>query len=178
MGSCDFEDEDSMSGFLRFCRTIRYTPPISIELIVQSTVSTPRRDVQEVLRPLRLLRNVRSFIVRESLKNELPDNIRLRDVQIPSRKFYVDLEARTSFKQELSELVRGNTPVEFLTDMHNCLVSYFIAFERYEKLRYSLKFSYVWKVEDNIPFDDAPDSDLVEICTNAQFKPVHTDLLQ
>jgi hypothetical protein len=54
------------------------------------------------------------------------------------------MHTQGTFITELGQLIEGNTPVEFSVEMHNCLVSYVVAFERYEKFKPVLKRRWAW----------------------------------
>jgi hypothetical protein len=67
--------------------------------------------------------------------------------------------------------------VEFLNDMHNCLISYFLAFERCEKLRTSMKGTYESSAPEYENWTVTHRScGLISLLEDLYFNPIHSDL--
>lgn len=116
----------------------------------------PSPHAQEILKPFHSLRNLESFVVRDATVSEIPG---VSDFVMQSSANLRDLmQAKATYDAELRELVEGNTPVEFLVEMHRCLVSYTVAFERYEAFRAVLNRKYGWDDILNYPTANRPSS--------------------
>jgi hypothetical protein len=85
-------------------------------------------DFKDVLRPLRLLRNIQGFNIREATILEVPRCVLGQHVNIPefwSQWLDPDLVL------ELKQLAVSNAPLQFATDMYPFLLDYTEAFEQY-----------------------------------------------
>jgi hypothetical protein len=147
LGNTKIKTGSSSGRLSSFCRTICYSPPKSMEILLGPVIERQAAffdppDLREMLKPFHSLRNLESFIVRDAAVPEMPY---CPDFDIGSSANLRSLiQAEATYGAELRELVEGNTPVEFLVEMHRCLVSYTVAFERYEAFRAVLNRKYGW----------------------------------
>jgi len=105
---------------------------------------------QKVLKPLHALRNLEQFILRDADVSEIPSFSELDLVAAAQLRGH--MQGEIAYGIELRTLVEDNTPIEFLVAMHHRLVSYTVAFERYEAFRHVLYRKYGW-VKDGIQRD-------------------------
>ncbi|KAB8296713.1 hypothetical protein EYC80_002133 [Monilinia laxa] len=130
---------------LDFCRTICANSPATLELLLLPCgLDDSQNDeysfecIDQVLKPLRMLRNLRKFTIDDACATDVPDIIRIStDKQLDKFKEDLDegfasgLEISADTKTEIQTLVTSQQPVDLLYNMHEALATYAQAFERY-----------------------------------------------
>jgi len=127
--------------FKYFCRLLAHSPSRILEILLipifRSGVMTRDR-----LKPLWRLRNIHRFNLSDASDVERAVDPRLVYVpsgsQVPSRppvRLLFQVLGCESLVSKLKHVTEGNSPVELLPQMYNCLVLYFASFERYGPFR-------------------------------------------
>jgi hypothetical protein len=129
--------------FKYLCRILAHLPPKSLEIsLVPTSNIWPEPRMREWLKPLRKLRNVDKFTLSDAPTIKItaspwePFAHIVSQFQVPHPMHLLSrVQGCHSLARELKHLVEGNSPVELLPEMYNCLVYYFASFERYELFR-------------------------------------------
>jgi hypothetical protein len=123
--------------FQSFCRsftTRSSTVPPSIEVLVipqgamYNSTTDDYLDISTVLEPLRLLRNLATFKLRDADIDEIAPNF--RESYLGGTEIISCLPEYGSLQQQLTELVTGNSPVKLIHEMYAALHQYSQSFER------------------------------------------------
>jgi hypothetical protein len=127
----------------KFCEGLRHAAPKSLEILVipdllhagweRIQVDWAKGSFEDMLEPLRLLRNIGSLI----LKSASPEDVKcLSHFKRDKSEYQVtdsDLPP-LSLEIPLRQLITGEAPVELLLNMYDCLFNYARSFERYDPL--------------------------------------------
>lgn len=168
-----------------FCRSICAKPPATLEVLLlppgldNSEDDTYFfNDCDILLDPLRMLRNLQRFDVKVACDSDLPDIIqsapdgvleRFEDPEDSEDDYWGISE---DLKMELQTLVTSQQPVDLLIMMHESLVTYAQAFERYPPYKIQMGL----RREDIINLDTR-DPEYCEFLEPRAFNPFSTPTL-
>ncbi|KAF7862583.1 hypothetical protein EAF04_007456 [Stromatinia cepivora] len=121
-----------------FCREIcnASLPPISLEILI-----IEKRSSIELVQALRILRNIGELSFANAKAADCPEFYGRHSDRISYRNMDDTLEAgfyhpiSVSLRVELKSLVTGNSPVDLLCNMNQCLLNYAKTYERYKPYR-------------------------------------------
>lgn len=149
---------------LDFCRTICAKPPATLELLLLPCGLDNSQNneysfecIDQVLKPLRMLRKLRKFTIDDACATDVPDIIQIStDDQLDKFKEGLDkdfasgLEISADTKTEIETLVTSHQPVDLLYNMHEALATYAQAFERYRpyKMQMGLRREDINEIDD------------------------------
>ncbi|APA11322.1 predicted protein [Sclerotinia sclerotiorum 1980 UF-70] len=131
---------DPVWCLIDFCLSISVQPPISIEVLIlpfgldySQNDNYAFSEYNDILAPLRLLRNLRECVIKEACATDVPDIIRLADDEIRKiiRAAVIACRIPKTFKSEIQTLVTSQEPIDLRHMMHKSLTTYAQAFERY-----------------------------------------------
>lgn len=153
-------------GFELFCRALSRNPPLSLTVVVAPASTEienysllPSDRYHQYLapdcyplsiatRPLRSLRSVRTFVIRNSRVGELPLVLRQKAKKRgpwPSHNIIARCPEDTvsaELAAELDTLVSGDSLVELISDIHLNLCKYAQSFERCEAFKKGMLYEY------------------------------------
>lgn len=123
-------------GFFELCRAISRGAPKHIEVaIVPKFIEygvTKWEAMEVALSPLRLLRNVETFMIRDTSPFEIPDTINQDEDVV---QFISAMDDYLVLEVNLILLAQGNDPVEKCFEMFGNLVRYAQAFEKIRRYK-------------------------------------------
>jgi hypothetical protein len=120
-------------SFLDFCRAICGKPPTSLEVAVirknveSGLVNSDYQTIETVLEPVRLLRSIERFQLRDTTPFEIPDDIDEDEDALEYPSHLDDLSAE--IEVELTLLAQGHEPLECAFKMYPRILKYAQAFE-------------------------------------------------
>ena len=120
-------------SFLNFCRAICGKPPKSLEIaIIRKSVENGLGDsdyqrIELVLEPIRLIRSIERFQLRDTTPFEIPDDIDEDEDALEYVSHLDDLSAE--IEVELTLLAQGHEPLECAFKMYPRILKYAQAFE-------------------------------------------------
>jgi len=156
-------------GLQLFSHILCHCPPKHMEiLLVPESLSSihwwSQSNLRKVTMPLGSLRNVHTFHIREAKKCEVPDYVDSKGFKDEVGPHQTQLDERSLTRlqvtRELTELVTGNSPVEFLDHMNMCLVNYASSFERSKLFREVMAEKYIMKIQQSV-FDESSAADVL-----------------
>ncbi|KAF7900025.1 hypothetical protein EAF00_004361 [Botryotinia globosa] len=134
---------DPIWSLREFCEVISQDPPISLELLILPCGLDYGRNsnysfdsYEQILKPLRILRNIETCAINQACAADVPDMIQLADDGLVERftkgdRPLADWELPTDLKMEMETLVTGQQPLDIYHMMHRNLVAYARTFERH-----------------------------------------------
>jgi hypothetical protein len=120
-------------SFLDFCRAICGKPPKSLDIaIIRKSVENGLGDsdyqrIELILEPIRLLRSIERFQLRDTTPFEIPDDIDEDEDALEYPSHLDDLSAE--IEVELTLLAQGHEPLECAFKMYPRILKYAQAFE-------------------------------------------------
>ncbi|TGO49875.1 hypothetical protein BCON_0197g00070 [Botryotinia convoluta] len=134
---------DPIWSLRNFCEVISQNPPISLELLILPCGLDYGRNnnysfdsYEQILKPLRILRNIQTCAIKEARATDVPDIIKLADDGLVKKftegyRALADWELPTDLKTEIETLTTGQQPLDIRHMMHKNLVAYARTFERH-----------------------------------------------
>ncbi|TGO35235.1 hypothetical protein BHYA_0165g00070 [Botrytis hyacinthi] len=134
---------DPIWSLREFCEVISQDPPISLELLILPCGLDYGRNnnysfdsYEQVLKPLRILRNIQTCAINQACATDVPDIIKLADDGLVERftegdRALADWELPTDLEMEIETLTTGQQPLDIRHMMHRNLVAYARTFERH-----------------------------------------------
>ncbi|TGO26376.1 hypothetical protein BPAE_0061g00480 [Botrytis paeoniae] len=126
-----------------FCEVIFQNPPISLELLILpcgldygQNNNYSFDSYEQILKPLKILRNIQTCAIKEARAIDVPDIIKLADDGLVKKftegdRALADWELSAELKTEIETLTTGQQPLDVRHIMHKNLVAYARAFERH-----------------------------------------------
>ncbi|CAD6443818.1 74e68f26-9f09-417a-bcb2-879139476eac [Sclerotinia trifoliorum] len=171
-----------------FCLSISAQPPISLEVLVlpcgldySENESYAFWECDDVLSPLRLLRNLQKCVIKEACASDVPDIIRLAgdDIIEAISARGIDYKIPENLKTEIETLVTSQEPIDLRHMMHKSLTTYAQAFERYRpyKMQMGLRRESIEQIGNmDIEYAEFLDAGAFNPFINPTMHPVEYDL--
>ncbi|KAI9640203.1 hypothetical protein NHQ30_011441 [Ciborinia camelliae] len=170
-------DWNPIWSLVDFCRSICANPPTSLELLIlpcgldYSYEELPTFGwFDQVLDPLRMLRNLQKLLINDACAADVPDIIQLTSIAeleyFKKEDDSVEWELPAGLKTELQTLVTSQQPADLLYMMHKALTDYAQAFERHRPYKIQMGLR-----REDINDLDIRDPEYFEYVSTGEFNP-------